>query len=153
MLQQIAPLHAAKDHLPKDIITILERLGKVDNMPFDKLYYLVENCTDHYYTSVIKTFIEIIKWSTTDRQIVLVNMARALKYSEDFGQRQSQLFTICEKYHLLPDNLENLQSQFGFLKQATSKNVKTLQPTINVQQTCQPLYAHILIIFSPVLQN
>ena len=54
-LQQIAPLHAAKDHLPKDIITILERLDKVDNMPFDKLYYLAENCTDSYYTSVIIT--------------------------------------------------------------------------------------------------
>ena len=54
-LQQIAPLHAVKDHLPKDIITILERLGKVDNMPFDQLYYLAENCTDHYYTSVTKT--------------------------------------------------------------------------------------------------
>ena len=26
-LQQIAPLHAAKEHLAKDIITILERLG------------------------------------------------------------------------------------------------------------------------------
>ena len=88
-LLQIAPLHAAKDHLPKGIITILERLGKVDNMPFDKLYYLAENCTDRYYTSVIKTFIEIIKQSTTDRQIVLVNTARALKYLEDFGQRQS----------------------------------------------------------------
>ena len=88
-LQQIAPLYAAKDHLPKDIITILERLGKVDNMPFDKLYYLAENCTDHYYTSVIKTFIEIIKQRTSDRQIVLVNTARALKYLEDVGQRQS----------------------------------------------------------------
>ena len=42
-LQQIAPLQAAKKHLPKDIITILERLGKVDNVPFDKLYYLAEN--------------------------------------------------------------------------------------------------------------
>ena len=75
-LQQIAPLHAAKDHLPKDIITILERLGKVDNTPFDKLYYLAESCADRYYTSVIKTFAEIIKHSATDRQIVLVNMAR-----------------------------------------------------------------------------
>ena len=93
-LQQIAPLHAAKEHLPKDIITILERLGKVDNTPFDKLYYLAENCTNHYYTSVIKTFVEIIKWSATDHQIVLVNMARALKYLEDFGQRQSQLFKV-----------------------------------------------------------
>ena len=60
-LQQIAPLHAAKDHLPKDIITILERLDKVANTPLDKLYYLVENSTDCYYISVIKTFIEIIK--------------------------------------------------------------------------------------------
>ena len=40
-----------------------------------------------------------------------------------------------EKYHLLLDNLENLQSQFGFLKQATSKNIKHLQQAINVQQT------------------
>ena len=134
-LQQIAPLHAAKDCLPKDIITILERLIKIDNMPFDKLYYLAENCTDCYYTSVIKTLVEIIKQCAIDGQIVLVNMARVLKYLEDFGQRQSQLFTVLEKYHLLPDNLENLQSQFGFLKQATSKNIKHLQQAINVQLT------------------
>ena len=72
-LQQIVPLHAVKEHLPKDIITILERLGKVNNTPFNKLYYLAENCADRYYTSVIKTFIEIIKRSATDHQIVLVN--------------------------------------------------------------------------------
>ena len=131
-LQQIAPLHAAKKHLPKDIITILQRLGKVDNMPFDKLYYLAENYTDHYYTSVIKTIMEITKWSVTDCQIVLVNTARASKYLEDFGQRQSQLFKILEKYHLLPDDFENLQSQFGFFKQATSKNIEHLQQAINV---------------------
>ena len=65
-LQQIAPLYSAKDHLPKDIITILERLSKVGNTPFDKLYYSAENCADHYYTSVIKTFVEIIKWHATD---------------------------------------------------------------------------------------
>ena len=113
-LKQIAPLHAVKEHLPKDIITILERLAKVDNTPFNKLYYLGENCMDCYYTSVIKTFIEIIKCSVTDHQIVLVNTPRALKYLEDFGQRQSQLFKVIEKYHLLPDIFKNLQSQFGF---------------------------------------
>ena len=95
-------------------------------MPFDKLYYLAENCADCYYTSVIKTFTEIIKQSVTDHQIVLVNTARALKYLEDFGQRQSQLFKVLEKNHLLPDNFKNLQSQFGFLKQATSKNIEHL---------------------------
>ena len=86
-LQKIAPLHTAKDHLPKNIITILERLGKVENTAFDKLYDLAENCADRYYTSVIKTFTKIIKKSTTDRQIVLVNVATALKYLKDFGQR------------------------------------------------------------------
>ena len=60
-LQQMAPFFSAEDHLPKDIITILERLGKIDNTPSDKLYYLAENCADQYYTSVIKTLIEIIK--------------------------------------------------------------------------------------------
>ena len=98
----------------------------MDNTPFNKISYLAENCTDLYFTSVIKAFIEIVKWSATDRQIVLVNTARALKYLEDFGQRQSQLFTVLEKYSLVPDSLENLHSQFSFLKQATSKNVEHL---------------------------
>ena len=90
-LQQIAPLQAVKEHLPKDNITILQKLGKVDNTPFNKLYYLAENCADRYYMSVIKPFIEIIKCSTTDHQIVLVNTSRALKYLEDFSEQQSQL--------------------------------------------------------------
>ena len=134
-LQQIAPLNSVKDHLPKDIITILERLGKVENTQFDKLCYLTENCADDYYTSVIKTFLKIVQRSTTDRQIVLVNTVGALKYLEDFGQRQSQLFTVLEKYHLVPDSLENLQSQFHFLKKATSRNIENLQQAITVQQT------------------
>ena len=113
-LQQITPLHSMKDNLPQDIITILQRLGKVKNTPFDKLYYLTENCVDCYYTSILKTFVKIVKRSTTDRQIVLVNTARALKYLENFRQRQSQLFTVLEKYHIVPDSLENLKSQFHF---------------------------------------
>ena len=134
-LQQTAPLHSVKDHLPQDIITILERLGEVKNISFDKLYYLTENCADCYYTSVTKTFVKIVKRSATDKQIVLVNTARDLRYLEDFGQRQSQLFTVLEKYHLVPDSLENLQSQFHFLKEATSRNVENLQQAITVQQT------------------
>ena len=34
-LQQIAPLHSAREHLPQDVIRILERLGKVETTPFD----------------------------------------------------------------------------------------------------------------------
>ena len=65
----------------------------------------------------------------------MVNTARALKYLEDFRQRQSQLVTILEKYHFVPDNLENLQSQFHFLKEATSRNIENLQQAITVLQT------------------
>ena len=32
-LNQLAPLTAAKEHLPGDIIDILEHLGKADNIP------------------------------------------------------------------------------------------------------------------------
>ena len=41
-LQQIAPLHSAREKLHQDIIRILERLGKVETTPFHKLYYLAE---------------------------------------------------------------------------------------------------------------
>ena len=48
-LKQLAPLQAAKEHLPQDIINILELLGKADNIPFNQLYSLAEDCTDWYY--------------------------------------------------------------------------------------------------------
>ena len=47
-LDQLAPLTAAKEHLPSDIINILELLGKADNIPFNQLYNLTEDCTDRY---------------------------------------------------------------------------------------------------------
>ena len=50
ILDQLAPLKAAKAHLPKDIINILELLGKADNIPFNQLYNLVEDSMDRYYT-------------------------------------------------------------------------------------------------------
>ena len=46
ILEQLAPLQLAKEHLPGDIINILERLGKADNIPFNQLYYIAENCAD-----------------------------------------------------------------------------------------------------------
>ena len=46
LLEQLAPLQLAKEHLPVDIIDILERLGKADDIPFNQLYYVAENCAD-----------------------------------------------------------------------------------------------------------
>ena len=49
-LYQLAPLTAVKEHLPDDIINILACLGKVDNIPFNQLYSLAEDCADRYVT-------------------------------------------------------------------------------------------------------
>ena len=40
ILEQLAPLQLAKQHLPVDIINILEHLGKADNIPFNQLYII-----------------------------------------------------------------------------------------------------------------
>ena len=84
-LDQLAPLTAAKEHLPGDIINILECLGKVDNIPFNQLYRLAEDCADRYYTRVIQTHACLIKNSFHDRQLVLVNTARVLKFLESYA--------------------------------------------------------------------
>ena len=88
-LDQLAPLKAAKEHLPKDIINILELLDKADNILFNQLYNLVEDCADRYYTKVIKTLTHLLKSSFHDRQLVLVNTARALKFLESYTARQT----------------------------------------------------------------
>ena len=137
--------------MPQDIIRILKRLGKEETTPFDKLYYLAQNCTDHYYTKVIQTFVELIKRNTANKQIVLVNTARALKYLGADGQRQSQLFTVSEKYHQVPNSLEDLKSHFHFLKEETSRNVENLQQALNLQQTyTTTLCSHLNVIFSRI---
>ena len=69
ILEQLTPLQLAKEHLPGDIIDILERLGKMDNILFNQLYYIAENCADHYYNKVIETYISIIKCQFIDRQL------------------------------------------------------------------------------------
>ena len=75
ILDQLAPLKAAKEHLPKDIINILELLDKADNILFNQLYNLAEDYADRYYTKVMKTLTQLLKNSFHDRQLVLVNTA------------------------------------------------------------------------------
>ena len=48
-LDQLAPLTAVKEHLPGDIIDIMACLGKADNIPFNQLYSLQEDCAARYY--------------------------------------------------------------------------------------------------------
>ena len=84
-LDQLASLTAAKEHLPGDIIDILAHLGKADNIPFNQLYSLVEDCADRYYTKITQTLTRLMKNSFHDRQLILVNTARAIKFLKSYA--------------------------------------------------------------------
>ena len=117
------PLQAAKEHLPQDIINILELLGKAHNIPLNHLYSLAEDCADQYYTNVIRILTQLLKGSFNERQIILVNMAGALKFLESYGNRQTKLWKVFSKYDTLPDHFHDLQTtlqiEFNLLKKAT----------------------------------
>ena len=146
ILEQLAPLQLAKDHLPGDIIDILERLGKADHIPHNQLYCIAENCADRYYSKVIETFVALLKWQFADRQLLLVNTARSLKFLEEYTDRQVLIWQIFRKHENIPDDISNLhlhiddfkaniQKEFNFLKEATRKNVENFQTSLNLQQT------------------
>ena len=146
ILEQLAPLQLAKEHLPGDIIDILERLGKADNIPFNQLYYIAKNCADCYYSKVIETFVALLKRQFADHQLLLVNTARSLKFLEDYANRQGQIWKIFQKHQTIPDDIQDLhfhiddfkngiEKEFTFLKEATRKNVENFQSSLNLQQT------------------
>ena len=160
ILEQLAPLQLAKEYLPSDIIDILERLGKVNNIPFNQLYYIAENCADRYYSKVIKIFVFLIKRQFTDRQTLLINTARSLKFLEEYANWQAQIWKVLRKYHNLPDDVEDLHSHidsfksiiktnFKHLKEAMSHNVQNIQTSLGIQQTySSTLCSHVNNIYN-----
>ena len=163
ILKQLAPLQLAKDHLPEDIIDILERLSKANNIPHNQLYYIAENCADCYYSKVIKTFVALLKWQFADRQLLLVNTTRSLKFLEEYTDRQVLIWQIFRKHKKIPDDISdlhlhigdfkvNIQKEFNFLKEVTCKNVENFQTSLNLQQTyLAALGSHINNIYHKIL--
>ena len=163
-LEQLAPLQLAKEHLPGDIVDILERLGKADNIPYNQLYYIAENCADRYYSKVIKTFVALLKCQFTDRQLLLVNTARSLKFLEEYVDRQALIWKIFQKHENTPDDIQdlhfhiddfktNIEKEFSLLKEATHKNVENFQSSLNLQQTYSvALCSHINNIYNKLME-
>ena len=154
---QLAPLTAAKEHLPTNIINILELFGKADNIPFNQLYNLAEDCADRYYTKVIKTLTHPLKNSFHDRQLLLVNSTRALKFLESYAARQAKLWKVLSKYNHLPDHFHDLkttlQTEFNLLKKATSKNIENIQEAIQSQQAyTTALCGHVNSLYTKLAQ-
>ena len=164
ILEQLALLQLAKEHLPGDIIDILERLGKADNIPFNQLYYIAKNCTDHYYSKVIETFVALLKCQFADRQLLLVNTARSLKFLEDYVDHQGQIWKIFQKHQTIPDDIQDLhfhiddfkngiEKEFAFLKEATHKNVENFQSSISLQHMYStPLCSHVNNIYNKLAE-
>ena len=164
ILEQLTPLQLAKEHLPGDIVNILERLGKVDNILFNQLYYTAENCADRYYSKVIETFVSILKCQFADRQLLLVNRARSLKFLEEYADHQAQIWIIFQKHQTIPENFQDLHLHFNdfknsiekdlsFLKEATSRNVENFQTSLNLQQTYSAsLCSHINNIYNKLVE-
>ena len=161
ILEQLAPLQLAKDHLPEDIIV---RLGKADNIPHNQLYYIVENCADRYYSKVIKTFVLLLKRQFADIQLLLVNTTKSLKFLEEYTNRQALIWKIFSKHKNIPDDISdlhlhidtfkiNIQKEFNFLKEVTRKNVENFQTSLNLQQTYSAaLGSHINNIYHKILE-
>ena len=146
ILEQLAPLQLVKEHLPGDIVDILKRLGKADNIPFNQLYYIAENCADCYYSKVIETFVALLKCQFVDRQLLLVNTARSLKFLKDYADQQALIWKILQRHETIPDDIQdlhfhidnfksNIEKEFASLKEGTHKNVENFQSSLNLQQT------------------
>ena len=164
ILEQLAPIQLAKEHLPGGIIDILERLGKADNIPFNQLYYIAKNCADRYYSEVIETFVTLLKHQFADHQLLLVNTARSLKFLKDYVDHQAQIWKIFQKHQTIPDNIQDLhfhidnfkngiEKEFTFLKEATQKNVENFQSSLNLQQMYSTsLCSHVNNIYSKLAE-
>ena len=133
ILEQLAPLQLAKEHLPGDIIDILERLSKADRIPHNQLCYIAENCANCYYSKVIETFVALLKWQFADRQLFLVNTTRSLKFLEEYADREALIWQIFRKHENIPDDIydlhlhiddfkTNIEKEVNFPKEATCKN-------------------------------
>ena len=114
-------------------------MGKADNIPFNQLNYIAENCADRYYSKVIETFVSILKHQFADHQLLLVNTAQSLKFLEEYADRQAQIWKIFKKHQSIPEDFQDLhlhfddfknsiETDFALLKEATSTS-------LNLQQT------------------
>ena len=119
---------------------------------------------DHYYSKVIETFVALLKRQFADRQLLLVNTARSLKFLEDYMDCQGQIWKIFQKHQTIPDDIQDLhfyiddfkngiEKEFAFLKEATHKNVENFQSSLSLQQMYSvSLCSHINNIYNKLAE-
>ena len=98
ILEQLASLELAKQHLLADIID----------------------------TKVIETFVSITKDNLLTASYT-VNTARCLKFLEEYSDHQSQIWKIFHKHHTIPEDLQDLHFHFNDFKTSLEKDFKYLK--------------------------
>ena len=106
----------------------------------------------------------LLKWRFADRQLLLVNTTRSLKFLEEYTDRQVLIWQIFRKHKNIPDDISdlhlhiddfkaNIKKEFNFLKEATCKNIENFQTSLNLQQTYSvTLCSHINNIYHTILE-
>ena len=99
-----------------------------------------------------------------DRQLLLVNTARSLKFLEDYPDWQAQIWKIFQRHQTIPDNIQdlhfyidnfksNIEKEFALLKEATHKNIENFQSALNLQQTYSTaLCSHVNNIYNKLAE-
>ena len=105
-----------------------------------------------------------MKHQFADRQLLLVNTARSLKFLKDYADRQAQIWKIFQKCQMIPDDIQDLhfhiddfkngiEKEFTYLKEATQKNVENFQSSLNLQQMySSSLCSHVNNIYNKLAE-
>ena len=119
---------------------------------------------DRYYSKVIETFVVLLKRKFVDRQLLLVNTARSLKFLEEYADQQALIWKIFQKHENIPDDIQdlhfhiddfktNIEKEFSLLKEATRKNIENFQSSLNLQQTYSAaLCSHVNNIYNKLAE-
>ena len=106
----------------------------------------------------------LLKWQFADRQLLLVNTTRSLKFLEEYADRQALIWKIFRKHKNIPDDIcnlhlhiddfkTNIKKEFNYLKEVTRKNVENFQTLLNLQQTYSAvLCLHVNNIYHKILE-
>ena len=99
-----------------------------------------------------------------DRQLLLVNTARSLKFLEQYVDRQALIWKIFQRHENIPDDIQdlhfhiddlktNIEKEFLLLKEATRKNIENFQSSLNLQQTYSvALCSHVNNIYNKLAE-
>ena len=99
-----------------------------------------------------------------DRQLLLVNTARSLKFLEDYVDQQALIWKIFQRHQTIPDDIQdlhfhidnfknNIEKELAFLKEATHKNMENFQSSLNLQQMYSTaLCSHVNNIYNKLVE-